>query len=103
MPSFWAQIIHCGILVFCWYFRKHGVYWYIGPPKRGILVSNGNLDKKHEVYWYFWENSEKMRYIGMKPYIVHNTVSRPTPLRRSSLLPLLLAGVDFRLKIHIRF
>ena len=30
------------------------------------------------------------------------TVSRPTPLRRRSL-PLLLAGVDFRLKIHIRF
>ena len=30
------------------------------------------------------------------------TVSRPTQLRGRGL-PLLLAGVDFRLKIHIRF
>ena len=31
-----------------------------------------------------------------------DTVSRPTPLRRRGL-PLQIAGVDFRLKIHIRF
>ena len=57
-------------------FENTGYIGYIGvsdPQKEvlaSILVSNGNLDKKHEVYWYFWPFFEKMRYIGMKPYIV---------------------------------
>ena len=43
---------------------QNEVYWY------GIEIRSKSEISNNEVYWYIWPNFGKVRYFGMKPYIV---------------------------------